>query len=159
MQVAIDKLRPGLSHDERELVSTLADGAPGRALAFAEAGAAGMYRDIVEILNGLPRLDSGRLFAFAEKNGKLAVESGIRLFSTLIMKIGERVLRGAFEAGSVLTSEALLMRKLRSAIPLENWVQLLERLRQDIDRAEELNLDKKHLILATFFAIEESAQR
>ncbi len=159
MRIAIDKLRPGLSHDERELVSALADGAPGRALAFAEAGAAGMYRDIVEILNGLPRLDTGRVFAFVEKTGKLPVEYGIRLFSTLIRQIEERVLRGAFNAGSDLASESLLMRKLRSVVPLESWAHLRERMGHDIDRTEELNLDKKQIILNTFFAIEAAAQR
>lgn len=157
-RTAVGTLRPGLREDERELVSALADGAPGRALAFAEAGAAGMYRDVVELLGGLPRMDAGGVFAFAEKTAKLPAENGMRLFSTLLMQVEERLLRGAFGAQHTLSSEQALMRKLQQVMPLESWQQLWERLRHETGRAYDLNLDKKQHILNTLFAIEAAAQ-
>ena len=113
----------------------------------------------VEAVHVNPRVGhAGGVFAFAEKTAKLPAESGMRLFSTLLMQVEERLLRGAFGAHYTLTSEQALMSKLQQVMPLETWQQLWEKLRHETGRAYDLNLDKKQHILNTLFAIEAAAQ-
>ena len=43
--------------------------------------------------------------------------------------------------------------------PLDSWSQLWDQLRAQAIQADDLNLDKKQLVLNTFFAIEAAARR
>lgn len=155
---ALTALRPQLLNEERTLISALADGAPGRAVSFAELGAASMYRDIVSLLRDLPRMDPSASFAFAERTARLPPETGIVLFSILLQQIEERLLRSAFAQSAVLTGEDVLFQRLRSVVRPERWARLWEELRVQEIRTDLLNLDKKQFVLNSLFAIEAAAR-
>lgn len=159
MQEAVAALAPSIDQKSRALLSALAGGAPGRALELAHADALAMYREIVELLLSLPRLNGAKLFGFAEKVARAPIERGLFLFVSLLSQIEERVLRGAHAALAAIPSEDALLRHLRAAMPLERWSDLWETLKADALRADDLNLDKKQLVLNTFFAIEAASQR
>lgn len=156
MHDAVGKLAPESKAGERDLLAALAEGAPGRALELAETGALGLYRDIVELLLGLPRLNGAKLFALAEKVAR--ADGGLAQFVGLVSQIEERLLRGAYAALPPVPGEEALLRHLRAAAPLERWSALWEDLRTQAARADELNLDKKQLVLNAFFAIEAAAR-
>src|SRR5205823_6386854 len=59
-----------LSGADRALVTGLAEGSIGRALALAEAGGIDLYRDLSATLLGLPRIDAAALYRFADKLGR-----------------------------------------------------------------------------------------
>jgi DNA polymerase-3 subunit delta' len=80
-------------------------------------------------------------------------------FVTLLSHIEERLVRGAHAALAPVPGEEALLRHLRAALPLARWSELWEELRFQAARADELNLDKKQLVLNAFFAIEAAAQR
>jgi DNA polymerase-3 subunit delta' len=159
MTDALAELAPNLDRKSRELVSALADGAPGRALELVESEAIAMYKDVVELLYGLPRLNGAKLFPFAEKVARAPVEKGLTLFVSLLAELEERIVRGAYAELAPVPGEDALLRHLRAAIPLERWSQLWEALKVEAVRADDLNLDKKQLVLNTFFAIEAATQR
>ncbi|NOT42675.1 MAG: DNA polymerase III subunit delta', partial [Alphaproteobacteria bacterium] len=159
MQEAVAALAPSIDQKAQALLSALAGGAPGRALELAESDALAMYREIVELLLSLPRLIGARLFGFAEKVARAPVERGLYLFVSLLSQIEERTLRGAHTPLDGIPGEDALLRHLRAAIPLERWSGLWEMLKADALRADDLNLDKKQLVLNTFFAIEAASQR
>jgi DNA polymerase-3 subunit delta' len=135
-------------------LAALAEGAPGRAVELAETGAVSIYRDICELLLSLPRLNGTKLFALAEKVGR----AGLGSFVALLSQIEERVMRGAFARVAPVPGEEALLRHLRAAVPLDGWSALWDELRLQAVQADELNLDKKQLVLNTFFAIEAAAR-
>lgn len=155
MREAVTLLAPAVAVDERELLAALAEGAPGRAVELAETGAVAIYREICELLLSLPRLNGAKLFALAEK----VARSGLGSFVTLLSQIEERAMRGAYAAVTPVPGEEMLLRHLRAAVPLEAWSVLWDDLRLQAGQADELNLDKKQLVLNTFFAIEAAARR
>jgi len=158
MQNAIAALAPNIGEKERLLVSALADGAPGRAIELAETEAVAMYREIAELLSGLPRLNGARLFALADKIARAPAERGIMQFVALLSQIEERLLRGTYAALPGVPGEATLLDHLRATVPVDRWSQLWDELRANATRADDLNLDKKQLVLNAFFAIEAAAR-
>lgn len=156
MRTALSELAPDAK--QRELLSALADGAPGRALELAETDAIGLYREIADILQGLPRINAAKLFALADKVSRPSSDR-LAMFVTLLSQIEERVLRGAYAALPAVPGEAELLERLRSLMAPETWSTLWEDLRTKAAEADELNLDKKQLVLNAFFAIEAAAQR
>jgi DNA polymerase-3 subunit delta' len=156
MQHALATLAPEADEAERAILAALADGAPGRARGLAETGALAVYREIVEVLSGLPRLNGAKLFALAEKIAR--GEGGVARFVALVSQLEERLLRGAFAALPTVPGEEPLLRHLRATVPLDRWSGLWEGLRLAAADADELNLDKKQFVLNTFFAIEAAAQ-
>lgn len=159
MRQAVAALAPDIKEAERELLSALADGAPGRALELAESDAIAVYREIADLLRGLPRLNAAKLFALAEKVARAPADRGLALFVTLLTQIEERVVRGSYVALPPVPGEDALLRHLRAAVPLDRWSQLWDTLQAEAIQADLLNLDRKQLILNTFFAIETAAQR
>ncbi|MBP6012020.1 MAG: DNA polymerase III subunit delta' [Alphaproteobacteria bacterium] len=159
MRQALAALAPKFDDASRAQLSALADGAPGRALELAETDALSMYREIGELLMGLPRLNGARLFGLAEKVAKAPAERGLILFVTLLLQLEERLLRGSYAALPPVPGEEALLRHLGAAVPLERWGQLWDALKAEALRADDLNLDKKQLVLSTFFAIEAASQR
>ncbi|MFM9862646.1 MAG: DNA polymerase III subunit delta' [Micropepsaceae bacterium] len=159
MHEAVAALAPSIDQKSQALLSALAGGAPGRALELAESDASAMYREIVELLLTVPRLNGAKLFGFAEKVARSPVERGLYLFVSLLSQIEERALRGAHAPLADIPDEDALLRHLRAVMPLDRWSGLWEALKADALRADDLNLDKKQLVLNTFFAIEAASQR
>jgi DNA polymerase-3 subunit delta' len=159
MREAMAVLAPGVEGAQRDLLAALANGAPGRAAELAETDALTLYRDIGDLLQGLPRLNGAKLFALAERVARAQPERGITQFVTLLSQIEERLIRGAYAAQTPVPGEDAVLRHLRAAVPLDRWSELRDDLREKAAQAEELNLDKKQLILNTFFAIEAAARR
>lgn len=159
MRDAVAALAPGVGAEERALLAALADGAPGRALELAETDAVALYREMQELLLGLPRINGAKLFAMAERVARAPVERGIALFVSLLSQVEARLMRGAYATLPAVPGEEALLRHLRAALPLEQWAELWDTLRTQAAQADELNLDKKQLILNTFFAIEAASGR
>lgn len=159
MDDALEELAPAVDQKSRAMLAALSGGAPGRALELAESDALAMYRDIADLLHSLPRMNGAKLFGFAEKVARGPVDRGLALFVSLLSQLEERVVRGAHAELAGVPGEDALLRHLRTAVPLERWSDLAETLKTDAVRADDLNLDKKQLILNTFFGIEAASQR
>lgn len=159
MEEAVTELAPNLDSKSRAILSALSGGAPGRALELAETEALGMYKEITELLLALPRLNGAKLFALAEKIARAPNERGLPLFVTLLTELEERTVRGAHAPLPPIPGEDAVLRHLRAAVPLERWPALWDALKLEATRADDLNLDKKQLVLNAFFAIEAASQR
>jgi DNA polymerase-3 subunit delta' len=112
----------------------------------------------VAILQDLPRLHAPKLFALADKLARPSADR-LAVFVSLLARIEERVLRGAYTALPPVPGEEKLLHQLRAAVPLDGWSRLWDDLREQAERADALNLDKKQLVLNTFYAIEAAAKR
>lgn len=157
MHEALAALAPSADAGERELLCALADGAPGRALELSATGALALYREIVELLGRLPRLNGAKLFVFADKIAR--AEGGLAQFVAVLSQLEERLVRGAHAALDPVPGEDALLRHLRAVLPVSRWTALWDELRIEAAQADELNLDKKQLVLNAFFAIEAAARQ
>jgi len=156
MSTALAKLSPGLDGETSSVLAGLAEGCPGRSLELVELGGLDVYRGITSVMASLPRLSGDVLFAVADR---VARGAGAPLFAQLLSGILQRLVRGSYGGASLVPGEAQLAARLRSLAPLEGWVGVWENLQTKALEADELNLDKKQLVLNAFFEMEALTQR
>ncbi|WP_193370735.1 DNA polymerase III subunit delta' [Pelagibius marinus] len=151
---------PELSPEEQQALARLADGSIGKALALAAHGGLDLYRELIDLLGTLPRLDVPRLHKLAEKWGQgrdpVAFQTGMEL---LIWWLG-RFIRAASTgrpAPEVVPGEAALAQRLLEGRPLAHWLGLWEKISRLFARTEAANLDRKQVVLTAFLDLENAA--
>jgi len=149
--------RPDLPADEAVALARLAEGSIGKALALAEEGGLDLYREMVQLLISMPKIDVQSLQAFGDR---LARADGAERFRTLAELMGGWLARMIAQAGrggafsEVVVGEGELMRRLTTARGLDRWVELWEKSTALFARAEAVHLDRKQVILNAFLAAE-----
>ncbi|MCA1973648.1 MAG: DNA polymerase III subunit delta', partial [Caenispirillum sp.] len=147
--------KPGLAAADRDALAAMGEGSVGVALDLEEQGGLDLYRDLLALLQGLPRLDVGGLHALAEKLAR--GDDGFRIASDLFTWWLGRVIRAKGRGHpdpEVLPGEAALTRRLAEAGGLEQWVQVWEKITHLFDRTTAVNLDKKQALISAFLAVE-----
>lgn len=146
-----------LAAEDALALARLSEGSIGRALDLAGEGGLELYREMLEILQGLPRLDVARLHGLGERLAR--DQSGV-LFRTLgaLLSgwIGRLVLARAEGATplEVVPGETRLLVELGAGRSLASWLDLWENLRRRFAQAEAASLDRKQALIAAFLEIE-----
>lgn len=145
--------------NEAAAAAFLAEGSVGRALALAEHGGFELYRDMIGLLETLPRLDVERLHGLGGRFGARSDPQSFSLFFHLFSDWLHRLARcmATGEAYQpVFEGEAeLAARLIGGDLPLEPMVALWENTQVQMRRVEALNLDKKQALLDWFGALAE----
>lgn len=147
--------RPDLAADDAHALAGLASGSIGRALALADADGIKLWADTRALLAALPGLDARALFAFAERVGKAGNEA-------LFWEVAEMV-RGFL--GQLLRTAATgrgdpadpQVQRLAAAGSLDRWLQVWDKIEDLFGRTDTAYLDRKHVLLAVFFALKSGA--
>ena len=148
---------PELSPEDAIALARLSEGSIGRALALAGEGGLGLYRQLVGLLEGLPRLDVAKLHDFGDK---LARDNSGTLFRTvgelLSGWIGRLILARAQGDTplEILPGEARLISRLGAGRSLASWLDLWDNLRRRFAQADGAALDRKQALIAAFLEIE-----
>ncbi len=152
---------PDVGEEDRKVLSTLADGSFGRALAMANEGGVEVFRDLIAALSPLPDLDLATLHEFGDRLARRSADAGFRLFTELLVWWLARFVRHA-ASNTTLTpfvaGEDELARRLAERENLEQWVDVWEKVTSFLARAEVINLDRKQVILIVFHALSETAR-
>lgn len=149
--------QPDLDPEEAAALARLADGSAGRALALARHGGLGLYRDLVAVLEGLPRLDVKALHGLADRwaqsRNPAAFQTGMEL---LVWWLGRMIRAGSTgsELAEVVPGEMALARRLLAGRPLAQWLGLWEKISRLLARTEAANLDRKQVVLTAFLDLE-----
>jgi DNA polymerase-3 subunit delta' len=155
VQTLIARHRPDLPEADRTALAAMGEGSVGRALDLDEQGGLALYRDLLSLLQGLPRLDVAGLHALAEKLAR--GDDGFRIAADLFMWWLGRVIR-AKGAGmvepEVVAGEAALTQRLAAVGALDQWVQVWEKISHLFDRTQAVHLDKKQALISAFLAVE-----
>ncbi|MBR46734.1 MAG: DNA polymerase III subunit delta' [Rhodospirillaceae bacterium] len=155
-----ERFAPGLVGEERNLLTALSEGSPGRALALAEQGGVELFETLLDILDGLPNLDIRAVHSLGDR---VARKDGAEAFRTLTglltWWLNHLVCDGAKSAPlrAISKREAALHRRLLVKGDLEHWAGVWEKLNHLFARAEAVNLEPKQVILSAFTALQQAA--
>jgi DNA polymerase-3 subunit delta' len=153
--------RPDMDETARETLVGLSRGSIGRALGLARAGGLDLHGEVMALVAQAPRMDVTRCHALGDRVAK--DETAWHLFRDLVPGWLARLTRtGA--AGTAPDSgsedgEGALMRRLCEAGALDRWIAVWEKTNHLLDRADAVNLDRKHAALAVLSLIDRAAAR
>lgn len=154
MNTLIARYMPGMKPDEAKVLSRLADGSIGRAVALDAEGGIGIYSAIVEIADQLPNLDLSAVHAFADKVGR---SGGERLFETAFELLQWWLARVVRAGAGVMPPDHTAARLLKLA-SLDRWVEVWEKIGRLAAQTDDVNLDRKQVALNAFYALEQAAR-
>ena len=158
-------VRAALARDGHEveegalrLALALSDGSVRCALDLATGEGIISYREILDLLNGLPELDGVRLQRLAEKLSASGDTERLELFFSLLLGLLERLIRFAATGEGGTEEERALGRKLLGGANLAAWAELWDAIGHAKEEAFSLNLDRNLLLLETFVRLKHLAR-
>lgn len=136
------------SEEDIALAAALADGSLRRAILLLEEDGLVTYRALTALLARLPDLDVAALHAFADSVTGRGADDAYEGFNGLLGDwLGRRV-RALPEPDPAIDLPAGL-----AAVPLARWAEVWENARQSAAEAEDLNLDRKQVVLSTLMTL------
>jgi DNA polymerase-3 subunit delta' len=153
---------PGQGAEERATLARLAGGSPGRALRLGALDGIELYAEMVGLLAGLPgRLDILTLHRLGDRMARRGQEDAYKILIDFFTSWLARLVRGISTQQSgdeIVAGEGEAMRKLAAARPLDEWIGVWEKVSRFVARADEVNLDRKQVVLYVFSAVDPAAR-
>lgn len=158
----IRRYRPQLDAAEADGLAALCGGSIGRALGLADGGGLALYRDLLDLLAQAPRIDVGRLHLLADRLARPEAEEAYRATEELLLQFLARLAAarapGPGPVPPIVAGESPAIEALAAAANPACWADLQAKIAGDFAAAQELNLDRKQVLLGAFFAIEAAAR-
>jgi DNA polymerase-3 subunit delta' len=153
--------RPDLKPEDAAALARLGGGSIGRALELASANGLDLYNNVFSLLDQIPKIDGEALSGFADGLARRGAEASFALFAELLPGWLARMvtMESGGEERAVLPGEAATMRRLVSRRGLDQWVEVWENLTHLLAQADDLNLDRKQVVMSAFFAIEAAGRQ
>ena len=142
-------------------LARLSEGSPGRALALAEAGGLAAFEELLQLFADLPDVDYTKVHGLADRFQRREGAEAFRVWIDLFRLWLSRMVRGAAAGRGLeeaVPGESGLQARLLAKTPLDRWVELWEKTNALAAKAEQVNLDRKQVILTTFFELERTAR-
>ncbi|MHA1164734.1 MAG: DNA polymerase III subunit delta' [Alphaproteobacteria bacterium] len=137
----------------------LAQGSARRALQLLESGGATMHARLIKLMGQLPGLDHQAIHKLADELTSSGADSAYELFFELAGESVARIVGHAATGVGALGAEAEIAQRLRGPRALAQFAGLWETIQREKAEADALNLDRKNLVLGTFFRLEEAARQ
>ncbi len=147
---------PEMSEADARGVARIAEGSIGRALALVEGEGLALYRSMIDLLNGLPRMDVNTLHSFSDKVG--GDEEKSRTVESLFLRWLAVTAGRGDAAAEVVPGEAALGQRLLAAAGKDRWLELWDKAVRGFERSEAVNLDRKQVLLNTFLSLERAVR-
>lgn len=152
---------PSLGAEDASALARLAEGSAGRALELAEQGGLDLLRDMLGLLQTLPRLDAVALHALADRMAGAEGAAAFRTVTELLQWWLARLIRagGTGETpAEAVAGEGALYARLAAPRRLDPWLEVWEKTQTLFSRAESVNLERKQVVLNAFLALEAAAR-
>jgi DNA polymerase-3 subunit delta' len=154
--------RPELKNEERKALAELSAGSIGRALELADAGGLALYRSLLDLLSQTPQIDIAELYSLADKLARPDSEDAYRAVEDLLSQFLARMVVHAAGrrtgAVDVIAGEGEVIERLAARADPARWVTVRDEIIKSFVNTDQLNLDRKQVVLGAFFAIEEMAR-
>jgi DNA polymerase-3 subunit delta' len=155
----LGRYAPGIPAEERTALARLSEGSVGRALELAETGGLELYRELVELVGGLPHLDVPRVHALGDRLTRGGDGTAFRTALELLAWWLARTIRAAAEGRTppeAVPGEAAATR-LVDPRALARWLALWEKIARLPAQVEGANLDRKQAVITAFLDFEAAA--
>ena len=139
-------------------VLPLAHGSVRRALQLLAGGGDDLYARLIKLMHGLPDVDQQAVHELADTLGAPGRQASYELFFSLAEDALARIATHAATGEGATQSEEPIAARLKGQPALAKWARLWETVRRTKAEADVLNLDRKNLVLGTFFQLEETAR-
>jgi DNA polymerase-3 subunit delta' len=143
------RTNPALTPEDLAVISDIAEGSPGRAFNLAQAGGLELYHELQALVGRLPEIDSEALHAASDRFAPAAGEASYRTF----LEILNWWLLRRIREGATSMSESAPRRGV------EPWIAAWEKVRELAERSDSVNLDRKQVVLNTFFELSAAARQ
>ena len=144
---------PETAPEAAEAAAFLADGSAHMALTLAETGGFDLYRDLICLLDSLPRPDVESLHVFSDRFGPRGDAEKFPVFSFLLSSWLHRMLRGHIDGQNIVpvfSGEDEVAARFLGGASTGALLGLWEKINDDTRQAEALNLDRKQIVLDWF---------
>ncbi len=163
LRAAIDSAfeSAGLDRPDEERIRNvlpLAHGSVRRALQLLAGGGDELYARLMTLMDGLPNVDRQAVHELADTLGAPGREASYELFFSLAEDALARIATHAATGQGATRNEEPIAARLQGQPALAKWARLWETVRRTKAEADVLNLDRKNLVLGTFFQLEETAR-
>lgn len=131
----------------------LADGSADMALTLAELGGFDLYRDLISLLDGLPRPDVESLHGFSDRFGPRGDAKSFPVFCFLLSSWLHRALRSHIDGQEIVpvfAGEDEVAARFVARVGTGALLGLWEKINDDARQAEVFNLDRKQIVLDWF---------
>ncbi|MDF1792983.1 MAG: DNA polymerase III subunit delta' [Thalassobaculaceae bacterium] len=156
----VGRAHPDLPPADLDLVLRLAEGSPGRAIEFVQAGGAELYRSVATVLGDLPDVRGERLHALAGSWGGRKPKEGeqdpFRTGSDLLLRWIDRAIRAANAApglSEIVPGDLDAGRAYVQRVGVEAVFRRREAVRRLIHLEGALNLDRKQVLIDAIHAL------
>lgn len=150
----VARAHPDILPADLDLVLRLAEGSPGRAIEFVEAGGAELYRNVAKVLAVLPEVNGENLHALAASWGGRKPKEGerdpFRTGTDLLERWIDRAIRAANDAPGlkeIVPGDLEAGRIFVARIGVEAAFRRREAVRRLIHLENVLNLDRKQVLI------------
>lgn len=144
-----------ISPEQMEILVTLSEGSPGKALLLQQAGGAEVFLSILQLFQSYPNFDPAKLHGLADNAAKKDGEALYRVLTELFPWWLSRLVRTVstqFQQTECLPDEQACMARLINHRPVAFWVDIWEKSNHLVERADSINLDKKQVVLDLFLS-------
>lgn len=161
-----DALASALSQADTEAeasdaLAELSGGSVGEALRLAALDGVSIYRNLIELLSGAPRMDRQKASALAEHAAQKTAEDRfdltIRMIDTVLARLARSGAGQPLDREIVAGETEILSRLAPNLHRAQAWAQLTQDLGQRLAHGRAVNIDPTSLVLDALLRINETA--
>ncbi len=142
-----------------QAILPLARGSTGRALQLLEGGGGKIHERFIKLIGQLPRLDHQEIHKLTDELTSRGADGAYELFFELAGESIARIVGHAATGEGAFGAESEIAQRLQGPRALAQFAGLWETIQREKAEADALNLDRKNLVLGTFFRLEEAARQ
>jgi len=153
----LDRFAPDLIPEDQAALVGMGEGSIGRALDLTANGGLDLYRELLSVLENLPRLDVAKIHALGDRLAKGGDETAFRTGIELLIWWLARTIRGAAEGKppvEILPGEGALAARLAAGPGLARWLPLWDKITRLFAQAGTANLDRKQVVVTALLELE-----
>ena len=158
LDTLLARYRPDIPDEDRQALTRLTEGSIGDAMALADSGGLDLYRTVIKLLGSLDDPDIQGIHALGDtiaRGGQQAADHFATLRDLIGRWLARLVIAGARAETppEIVAGEGRISAQFLARAPLEQWLEVWEKVTGLMARADGANLDRKQTIVSAFLTM------